>query len=81
MSFMGEKYFVDASILMYAHDTAAGAKHDRAKVVVEPWWREQSGVVSTQVSAGALRQPALKGRRYTTGCTRVRRRTAAVSIS
>jgi predicted nucleic acid-binding protein len=49
MSFMSDKYFVDTNILMYAHDTAAGAKHDRAKVLIEGLWRQRSGVVSTQV--------------------------------
>ena len=34
---------------MYAHDTAAGAKHERARALVEDVWRERSGVVSTQV--------------------------------
>ena len=34
---------------MYAHDTAAGAKHDRAKALVEELWRDRTGVVSTQV--------------------------------
>ena len=34
---------------MYAHDTAAGGKHERAKTLVEGLWRERSGVVSTQV--------------------------------
>ena len=46
---MSDKYFVDANILMYAHDTAAGAKHDRARALVEELWHERSGVVSTQV--------------------------------
>lgn len=46
---MSDKYFVDTNILMYAHDTAAGAKHKRAKVLVEDLWRTRSGVVSTQV--------------------------------
>jgi predicted nucleic acid-binding protein len=46
---MSDKYFVDTNILMYAHDTAAGAKHQRAKALVEDLWRERSGVVSTQV--------------------------------
>lgn len=46
---MSDKYFVDTNILMYAHDTAAGAKHQRAKALVEGLWRERSGVVSTQV--------------------------------
>jgi predicted nucleic acid-binding protein len=49
MSFMSDKYFVDTNILMYAHDMAAGAKHERAKALVEELWRKRSGVVSTQV--------------------------------
>jgi predicted nucleic acid-binding protein len=46
---MSDKYFVDTNILMYAHDKAAGEKHERAKVLVEQLWRDRSGVVSTQV--------------------------------
>ena len=46
---MSDKYFVDTHILMYAHDTSAGEKHDRAKTLVEELWRDRTGVVSTQV--------------------------------
>ena len=46
---MSDRYFVDTNILMYAHDTAAGVKHDRARTLVEGLWRERSGVLSTQV--------------------------------
>jgi predicted nucleic acid-binding protein len=46
---MSDKYFVDTNILMYAHDTSAGEKHERAKALVEDLWRDRSGVVSTQV--------------------------------
>jgi predicted nucleic acid-binding protein len=46
---MSDKCFVDTNILMYAHDTAAGAKHERAKALVEQLWRDRTGVVSTQV--------------------------------
>jgi predicted nucleic acid-binding protein len=46
---MSDRYFVDTNILMYAHDVAAGAKHDRARTLVEELWRDRSGVVSTQV--------------------------------
>jgi predicted nucleic acid-binding protein len=46
---MSDKYFVDTNILMYAHDTSAGAKHKRAKALVEELWRDRTGVVSTQV--------------------------------
>jgi predicted nucleic acid-binding protein len=46
---MSDKYFVDTNILMYAHDTAAGDKHTRAKSLVEQLWDSRSGVLSTQV--------------------------------
>jgi predicted nucleic acid-binding protein len=46
---MSDKYFVDTNVLMYAHDKASGAKHERAKALVEELWRERTGVVSTQV--------------------------------
>jgi predicted nucleic acid-binding protein len=46
---MSDKCFVDTNILMYAHDTSTGAKHERAKVLVEQLWRDRTGVVSTQV--------------------------------
>lgn len=46
---MSDKYFVDTNILMYAHDTAAGEKHERARALVEELWRDRTGVVSTQV--------------------------------
>jgi predicted nucleic acid-binding protein len=46
---MSDRYFVDTNILMYAHDTAAGDKHERARALVEELWESRSGVVSTQV--------------------------------
>ena len=46
---MSDKYFVDTNILMYAHDTSAGEKHERAKALVEELWRDRTGVLSTQV--------------------------------
>jgi predicted nucleic acid-binding protein len=46
---MSDRYFVDTNILMYAHDASAGAKHERAKALVEDLWRTRAGVVSTQV--------------------------------
>jgi predicted nucleic acid-binding protein len=46
---MSDRYFVDTNILMYAHDTSAGTKHERAKALVEELWRNRTGVVSTQV--------------------------------
>ena len=58
---MSDRYFVDTNILMYAHDTSAGAKHERARALVEELWRDRSGVVSTQV----LQELAVNLRRKT----------------
>jgi predicted nucleic acid-binding protein len=46
---MSDKYFVDTNVLMYAHDTSTGAKHERAKALVAELWRDRTGVVSTQI--------------------------------
>lgn len=46
---MTGKYLVDTNILMYAHDRAAGEKHERARDLVEELWHTRRGVVSTQV--------------------------------
>jgi predicted nucleic acid-binding protein len=46
---MSDKYFVDTNILVYAHDAAAGDKHDRARSLIEQLWDDRSGVLSTQV--------------------------------
>lgn len=46
---MSDRCFVDTNILMYAHDATAGAKHERAKTLVERLWRDRKGLVSTQV--------------------------------
>jgi predicted nucleic acid-binding protein len=46
---MSARFFVDTNILMYAHDTSTGAKHERAMALVERLWRDRTGVVSTQV--------------------------------
>jgi len=46
---MRDKYFVDTNTLMYAHDAAAGEKHQVARALVEELWETRSGVVSTQV--------------------------------
>jgi predicted nucleic acid-binding protein len=46
---MSDRCFVDTNVLMYAHDTSAGIKHDRARTLVEGLWRDRTGVVSTQV--------------------------------
>jgi predicted nucleic acid-binding protein len=49
MNCMKGKYFVDTSILVYAHDRSAGAKHNNARRLVEDLWHSGAGVVSTQV--------------------------------
>lgn len=46
---MMEKYFVDTNILIYAHDTSQGQKHDRARKLVDHLWTSGGGVLSTQV--------------------------------
>jgi len=46
---MSDKYFVDTNILVYAHDRSAGAKHDRARTLIEQLWQSGNGVLSTQV--------------------------------
>ncbi|HUC28502.1 MAG TPA: PIN domain-containing protein [Candidatus Acidoferrum sp.] len=46
---MAEKCFVDTNILIYAHDRAAGKKHERARDLLEDLWATGLGVLSTQV--------------------------------
>ena len=46
---MIEKTFVDTSVLIYAHDVDAKAKHDIAKSVLRELWSERTGVLSMQV--------------------------------
>lgn len=52
---MADKFFVDTSILIYAHDRShagdrsADRKHDRALKLVENLWSSGQGVISTQV--------------------------------
>lgn len=46
---MSDKRFVDTNILVYAHDSAAGAKHQHAKALVEQLWQQRTGAISTQV--------------------------------
>lgn len=41
--------FVDTNILIYAHDTSAGAKHDRARALLQALWQERAGSLSIQV--------------------------------
>jgi predicted nucleic acid-binding protein len=46
---MSDRFFVDTNVLVYAHDRAAGTKHDRAVALVEKLWNSGEGVLSTQV--------------------------------
>ena len=46
---MNGKIFLDTNILVYSHDSGAGIKHARARVVMEKLWSMRQGVLSTQV--------------------------------
>jgi len=46
---MSDKCFVDTNILVYAHDLTKGAKHERARALIEKLWDTGGGVLSTQV--------------------------------
>ncbi|HUB59002.1 MAG TPA: PIN domain-containing protein [Candidatus Micrarchaeia archaeon] len=46
---MSDKCFVDTNILVYAHDLKQGAKHERARALVQKLWENENGVLSTQV--------------------------------
>jgi predicted nucleic acid-binding protein len=46
---MNAKTFIDTNVLIYAHDTDAGAKHEIAKTVLRNLWRERTGLLSVQV--------------------------------
>lgn len=45
----GNRQFVDTNVLVYAHDTSAGKKHDRAKSLVAELWQSGNGCLSVQV--------------------------------
>ena len=45
----GEPTFVDTNVLVYAHDADAGSKHQTARSRLEELWRDESGLLSTQV--------------------------------
>jgi predicted nucleic acid-binding protein len=46
---MSDKFFVDTNILVYAHDSTQGAKHQRAQALVKTLWESGDGIISTQV--------------------------------
>lgn len=41
--------FVDTNVLVYAHDTSAGAKRDRAAALLTELWESRLGCLSIQV--------------------------------
>ncbi len=41
--------FCDTNIVVYAYDSTAGVKHDRARELLERLWLEGTGAVSVQV--------------------------------
>jgi len=45
----GSRQFVDTNVLVYAHDLTAGAKHDRARALIEELWDTRQGCLSIQV--------------------------------
>jgi predicted nucleic acid-binding protein len=40
---MRDKFFVDTNILIYAHDTSSGMKHQRARTLLEQLWNSGTG--------------------------------------
>lgn len=46
---MSAKSFVDTNILVYAHDLTQGAKHEKARRLVQDLWDSGNGALSTQV--------------------------------
>jgi predicted nucleic acid-binding protein len=45
----GSRQFVDTNILLYAHDSSAGVKGDRARALVAQLWESREGCLSVQV--------------------------------
>jgi predicted nucleic acid-binding protein len=45
----GNRRFVDANVLVYAHDESAGGKRDQARALVEQLWESRDGCLSVQV--------------------------------
>jgi len=46
---MSDKIFLDANILVYAHDKDAGKKHDTALAIIKDAWEKRTCVLSNQV--------------------------------
>jgi predicted nucleic acid-binding protein len=43
------RQFIDTNILLYAHDTSAGFKHERARTLLEQLWESREGCLSIQI--------------------------------
>lgn len=41
--------FVDTNLLVYAHDSSAGLKHEQARTLLQALWRERNDALSIQV--------------------------------
>jgi predicted nucleic acid-binding protein len=46
---MSAKTFVDSNVLIYAYDSSAPVKQEKAQAALRALWTEQSGAVSMQV--------------------------------
>jgi predicted nucleic acid-binding protein len=49
MSYTAERCFLDTNMLIYAHDSSSGEKHEIARDLVKNLWETRNGVLSTQV--------------------------------
>ena len=45
----GNRRFVDTNILVYAYDTSAGGKQERASALLEQLWNTRDGCLSVQI--------------------------------
>jgi predicted nucleic acid-binding protein len=45
----GHPVFLDTNVLVYAHDTTQGAKHEAARDLVLELWADRTGALSTQI--------------------------------
>lgn len=44
-----DRAFIDTNVLIYAHDSTAGDKHERARRILEDLWESRTGFLSVQV--------------------------------
>jgi predicted nucleic acid-binding protein len=50
MKYTKGRHFVDTNLLVYAYDSSAGEKWERASGLVSALWEHRTGVISTQVA-------------------------------